>query len=127
MTPSLRASRGDVPRRRAFRTPAHKYQLPAPTTRWCAGTRCAGTAEASARWLQFSDWYVWPHFEYFDTPEEAVQLAGLLLRNATRRHEVSRRMKAFFASETERTRPILGKALKDALRAAAEARAAARG
>jgi len=59
-------------------------------------------APAVAAWLQFADWYTWPHVEYYDTPEELVLTVDILLRNATLRQLISEAQRSFFASEMRR-------------------------
>ena len=50
-------------------------------------------ATAAARWLQFADWYQWPNVTYFDTLEQLLSSAALLMRDSKRRHAISRDMK----------------------------------
>lgn len=98
--------------------------VPAPTAPCCASEpNDACDAKAAAAWMQFADWYVWPHVHYFDTPEQLAAIADALLRNSTRRRQTSRRMKAHFASEARRTEGHVRVALHRALQAAREARA----
>ena len=86
-------------------------------------------AKAAAEWLQFSDWYNWPHIEYYDTPEELVVTVDVLLRNATLRAQISAAQKAFFASEMRRAEGHVRGSLHRAIKAARakQARAQARG
>ena len=53
-------------------------------------------ATAASRWLQFADWYQWPNVTYFSTPEELLSQAALLMRDAARRHAISREMKVWY-------------------------------
>ena len=57
---------------------------------------------AAAAWLRFVDWYQWPHISYFDTPDELHATARALIANASRRREISARMKDFFRGESAR-------------------------
>ena len=79
-------------------------------------------AEATASWLQFADWYTWPHIGYFDTPHDLVAKVDALLRNHSRRREISISQKRFFAQEMRRTEGHVSVALRRALGAARSAR-----
>jgi hypothetical protein len=74
---------------------------------------------ASAAWLQFAEFYTWPHVTYFDSLPELVALAFSLVGNVTRRHEISAGMKSFFAQEQARAVGHASGALRAARRAAA--------
>ena len=72
---------------------------------------------AAARWLQFSDFYQWPHLLYYDTPADLMHTARALMANASWRHEVSARQKEFFRAERRRTAAHVGHALSRAISA----------
>ena len=78
---------------------------------------------AAAAWLRFADWYQWPHISYFDTPAELHATARALIANASRRREISARMKDFFRGESARRAAYARAALS---RGGALERAAAR-
>eukprot|EP00965_Chrysotila_dentata_P012887 425421-Pleurochrysis_carterae.AAC.1 len=59
--------------------------------------------QSAAAWLQFADWYQWPHISYFDTPSELIAIVNALLANETRRFEISTSMRRFFEHERQRT------------------------
>jgi hypothetical protein len=80
-------------------------------------------ADASERWLRFSEPYTWPHVTTFDSTDEVIPLARALLNNATRRREISDGMKAFFKAEGERAMGHARSALHRALKAARLAQA----
>ena len=78
---------------------------------------------AAARWLQFADWYQWPHITTFDTPEDLFDKVDALMRDRARRQTISQGMKDFFAAERRRAGHHVRAALKRSLQAAAVARA----
>ena len=84
----------------------------------------ACTPAAAAKWLQFADWYQWPHITYFDTPQELFSKVEALLRNSSARHAISKSMKAFFSSERQRAAQHVRSGLQRSLQAAAAARVA---
>ena len=89
---------------------------PHPNAPCCAADpNDACTPESASQWLQFADWYQWPHIVYYDTPEQLVERIETLLRNATLRREISAAQKAFFARERERTEGHVRGALRRAL------------
>lgn len=91
---------------------------PTPGAPCCANEpNDACNSHAAGAWLQFADWYVWPHVQLYSTPEELVVIVDLLLRNATLRNEISAAQKAYFASEMRRTDGHVRVALHRALRA----------
>lgn len=71
--------------------------------------------EASAAWLQFADWYRWPHIQYYDEPSDLMSTIDALLANATRRNELSAAQKDFFRRERARAKGHVGVALQRAL------------
>jgi len=75
-------------------------------------------SHAAAAWLQFADWYVWPHIQYYSTPEELVAIVDKLAQNATLRNTISASQKAYFASEMQRTARHIRAALLRTLNAA---------
>ena len=75
----------------------------------------ACTPRAVGRWLQFADWYTWPHVRYYDTPEELMRTIDVLIANASLRMEISGNMKAFFKKEKVRAKGHVLAALKRAL------------
>ena len=78
---------------------------------------------AAARWLQFADWYQWPHITTFDTPQDLFDKVDALLHDRAKRQTISRGMKDFFAAERHRAGDHVRVALKRSLQAAAVARA----
>ncbi|EOD14042.1 hypothetical protein EMIHUDRAFT_211980 [Emiliania huxleyi CCMP1516] len=85
----------------------------------------ACTPAAAAQWLQFAEWYQWPHVTYFDSPQELHAKVEQLLRDESARRTISDGAKAFFAAERERTAGHVRAALQRSLRVA-PARAAPR-
>ena len=78
----------------------------------------ACTPAAAAAFLQFADWYRWPHILYYDRPDELMSVIDALLANATRRREISSAQKHFFARERRRAKGHVLVGLKRALDAA---------
>lgn len=96
---------------------------PTPGAPCCANEpNDACNSRAAGAWLQFADWYVWPHVQLYSTPEELVVIVDLLLRNATLRNEISAAQKAYFASEMRRTDGHVRVALHRALSATKKTR-----
>lgn len=92
---------------------------PSPSSPCCAqDPNDACTPEAASAWLQFADFYQWPHLEYYDTPEELVVTVDILLRNATLRNLISAAQRRFFAIEMERTEGHVRAGLRRVLDAA---------
>lgn len=85
----------------------------------------ACTPAAAAKWLQFAEWYQWPHVTYFDSPQELHAKVEQLLRDESARRTISDGAKAFFAAERERAAGHVRAALQRSLRVA-PARAAPR-
>ena len=104
--------------------PGHWHRVrPEPDAPCCSSEpNDACSAKAAADWLQFADWYSWPHIEYYDTPEELVVTIDLLLRNATLRTQISEAQKAFFAAEMRRTEGLVRAGLRRALDASQAAK-----
>jgi hypothetical protein len=75
----------------------------------------ACTVSAVSKWLQFADWYTWPHILYFETPADLLLQTNRLLSNSTLRNDLSKRQKAFFESELVRTKGHVLSALHIAL------------
>ncbi len=105
---------GNVPWRSTKEQPIKHWLVSTPGSWFLAdptpGAPCcsnepndACNSRAAGAWLQFADWYVWPHVQLYSTPEELVVLVDLLVRNATLRNEISAAQKAYFASEMRRT------------------------
>jgi len=102
----------DFPMRHANWRDAH----PQPDAPCCANDpNDACDASAVAAWLQFADWYQWPHIGYFNTPDELHAMSRALLRNATRRHEISSAMRRYFQEERRRTLSHVARALSRAI------------
>jgi hypothetical protein len=126
---------GNVPWRSTATQPIRTFLMPDPKV-WHAGAPgedapcCAHepndacTPAASASWLQFADWYQWPHIVTYNTPEELVSTVGALLANASRRRETSAAQKAFFDRERSRMEGHVRIAMGRALDAAKRLRAA---
>ena len=86
----------------------------------------ACTPEAAQAWLQFADWYQWPHIRYYDSPEDLMATIDALLANATLREETSAAQKAFFARELERTKGHVSISLRRAVDSAQSAKTSER-
>ena len=90
----------------------------------CAHDPNDGCSAAVNEWLPLAEPYTWPHVGRFDSIVELLAIARDLLRNRTRRLELSAQMKAFFATESERAEGHARIGLRRALQAARLARAA---
>lgn len=90
----------------------------------CAFDPNDACAEALGEWLPLAEPYTWPHVTTFGSIAELLGVTRMLLSNATRRREISSRMKTFFADESERAAGHARVSLHRALQAATELRLA---
>jgi hypothetical protein len=74
----------------------------------------ACTPKAAQAWLQFADWYQWPHIRYYDAPEDLMATIDELLANATLRRQISAAQKAYFAAELQRAKRHVSTSLRRA-------------
>lgn len=79
---------------------AGPFESSAPCCAYEPNDAC--NARSVAAWLQFADWYRWPHVLYYDSPAQLMAVIDGLLANATRRRELSALQKAFFRRERRR-------------------------